>query len=262
MWLSKKTRNSILFGVLGLSLLIWVLLLFNPGNIMTIEHCTVPSMVMCSNGGVSEPAYNSLQMLLQLNPFYDQLTGWGVMVVAMMLPKLIAPIEYIYIRSLKRYRFRLAVLFVLGYLSTWMLAGVMMTAIILGFNYYFPMSYLPAIIIGIVAAVYQCSPLKQRFLNLGHDHWSLPAFGFAAFRATYHYGFVHGIWCVGSGWALMLFPMLLPEWHNIAMITVTLMMISEHLEHPKPLRWGFNPRLMLFKYLVAQVKMRLMYAKV
>ncbi len=260
MWLSKKTRNSILLGILGLSLLVWVLLLVNPGNIITIEHCKAPAMVLCSGDTVLPE--NSLQTLLELNPISGLLAGWGLMVVAMMLPKLILPIEYIYARSLKRYRFRLSVLFVLGYLSSWMLAGVIMTGVILAFNYWLPTSYLPAIGVGIMAAIYQCSPVKQRFLNLGHDHWNLPAFGFPAFRAATLFGVVHGAWCVGSGWALMLFPMLLPEGHNIAMFIVTFMMISEHLEHPQPLRWGFYPRLRLLKYIVAQAKIKWITAKV
>lgn len=259
MWLSKKIRYAILFGITGISMFVWVLLLLNPNNIMTIEHCKVPTMVLCS--GATIPTSNSLQTLLELNPFSSQLMGWGLMIVAMMLPKLILPIEYIYIRSLKRYRFPFAVLFVLGYLSAWMMAGVVMTAIIMGFNLWLPQSYLPAIGVGTVAAIYQCSPMKQRFLNLGHDHWNLPAFGFPAFRAVTHFGIMHGVWCVGSGWALMLFPMLLPEGHNLAMIVVTFMMINEHLEHPKPLRWSMKPRLILFKYIFAQAKIKLMYSK-
>lgn len=259
MWLSKKTYYSILFAVLSISLIIWIMLLFNPGNMLTIEHCKAPAMVLCSGDDTSANAANSLQMLLDLNPFSAQLMGWGMMILAMMLPKLIAPIEFIYIRSLKRYRFPLAVLFVSGYLSTWMLAGVFLTAIILGFSYWFPMSYLPAIGVGIIAAIYQCSPTKQRFLNLGHDHWNLPAFGFPAFRAAYLFGLTHGMWCVGSGWALMLFPMLLPKGHTIAMLVVTFIMISEHLEHPRPLRWELNPRLRLLKYVIAKVRAKRMY---
>lgn len=260
MWLSKKTRNSILLGVLGLSLLVWVLLLINPGNIITIEHCKAPVMVLCS--GETVLTENALQTLLELNPISGLLAGWGLMVVAMMLPKLILPIEYIYSRSLRRYRFRFSVLFVLGYLSSWMLAGVFMSAIILGFSLWLPNSYVPALLVGIIAAIYQCSPAKQRFLNLGHDHWVLPAFGFPAYRAVTLFGIVHGAWCVGSGWALMLFPMLLPEGHNIAMAIVTFIMISEHLEHPQPLRWAFKTRLILLKYMVVQMKIKWQYSKV
>jgi predicted metal-binding membrane protein len=259
MQLSTKTRYSILLGSIGLSLLVWIILLFNPANMMTIEHCKAPVMVLCSGDSATPTMINSFQKLLELNPFSTQLMGWGAMIIAMMLPKLAIPIEYIYIRSLKRYRLKLAILFVLGYLTTWMLAGVVLTTIILGFNYWLPMSYLPAMRLGIVAAIYQCSPTKQRFLNRGHEHWHLPAFGFAAFKTAFLFGTVHGVWCVGAGWALMLLPMLLPEGHNIAMIIVTFMMISEHLEHPRPLRWSFNPRLRLFKYIIAQAKIKVKY---
>jgi predicted metal-binding membrane protein len=258
MQLSKNIRYAILLGMVGISLLVWVLLLVNPANIMTVEHCKVPTMVLCS-GSTTLTAANSLQILLDLNPFSSQLMGWGVMIAAMMFPKLIIPIEYIYIRSLKRYRFKLSALFVLGYLSAWMLAGVFMTALIIGFNLWLPMSYLPAIGVGFAAAVWQCSPIKQRFLNLGHDHWNLPAFGFPAFRAASLFGVMHGVWCVGAGWLLMLFPMLLPEGHHLAMIIVTFMMISEHLEHPRPLRWYFDLRLKLLKIIIGQAKIKLFY---
>lgn len=101
-------------------------------------------------------------------------------------------------------------------------------------------------------------PYKQRFLNLGHDHYLLSAFGWDASRDALHYGFQHGIWCVGSGWALMLFPMLLPTGHNLAMIIVTFIMLSEHLENPQYPRWEINPRLKVVRYIIAQSKIKLM----
>ncbi|MEY4937641.1 MAG: hypothetical protein RIS64_4000 [Bacteroidota bacterium] len=256
MQLSKNIQNAIFFWMMGISLLVWVLLLMNPGNIMTIEHCKVPTLALCSGSETVSEA-TSLQMLLNLNPLTSQLMGWGVMIIAMMLPKLIIPIESIYLQSLKRYRFRFALLFVLGYLSSWMFAGIFMTAIILGLNLWFPLSYIPAIGVGLVAAIWHCSPIKQRFLNLGHNHWNLPAFGFPAFRAVFFYGIMHGVWCVGAGWVLMLFPMLLPEGHYLAMFAVTFMMISEHLEHPRPLRWYFDLRLRLLKIMIDLAKMKL-----
>jgi predicted metal-binding membrane protein len=118
-----------------------------------------------------------------------------------------------------------------------------------------PQSVYPAIGIGFIAMIYQCSPLKQYSLNKGHDHRSLPAFGWPAFRAVTAFGLHHGIWCVGAGWALMLWPMLLPDWHNVAMIIVTFMMISEHMEHPQPVKWGLKPRLILLHYIVAEVSL-------
>ncbi|TWI01162.1 putative metal-binding membrane protein [Flavobacterium tiangeerense] len=248
MKLSKYSKLSINFIIISISLLVWVLLLVNPGNIMTMEHCHVSA---------SGPSAGSLKMLLEMNPFSSQLLGWGLMVVAMMLPKLIVPIQLIHMQSLKRNRFLNALLFVLGYVLIWMVTGVFMIAIIMMLNLLLPMSYLPALGFMIVAIIWQFSPIKQQCLNRGHEHWTLSAFGWSAKRDAFVYGIYHGLWCVGAGWALMLFPMLLPTGHNLAMIVVTIIMISEHMEHPQLPRWNFSLRLKLIKIIIAQSRIRL-----
>ena len=99
--------------------------------------------------------------------------------------------------------------------------------------------------------------MKQWFLNLGHDHRILSAFGWKAFRDSLFFGLTHGVWCFGSGWALMLFPMLLPKGHNLAMLLVTFIMISEHLENPRFPMWFLPPRLKLLKIIIAQTRIKL-----
>jgi predicted metal-binding membrane protein len=247
MKLSTNDRTRINFLIFGVSLLAWGLLLFNPGNIMTVEHCSV------SDAGASE---NSLNMLLDMNPVSSQLAGWGLMVIAMMLPKLIMPINNIYGRSLKRRRLHLSLMFVFSYLAIWMLAGIFIGAVILGLHLLMPGSYLPAIGLSIINIIWQCSPIKQRYLNKGHDHTILAAFGWPAYRDALRFGVMHGVWCVGSGWALMLLPMLLPAGHNVAMIIVTFMMLSEHLEHPQRPGWRINSRAKLLRIIVAQTQIR------
>ena len=249
MKLSRNNRIAINLVIISISLLVWILLLINPGHIMTMEHCHVSA---------SGPSATSLKMLLEMNPFSSQLIGWGLMVVAMMLPKLILPIQFIYRQSFRCYRFLCSLLFVFGYLTAWMVAGVFMVAAIIGLNLLMPLSYIPALGVFIIAVIWQFSPVKQRFLNLGHDHRILPAFGFAAFRDSLFFGLKHGVWCIGAGWALMLFPMLLPQGHNLAMIIVTFIMLSEHLEHPKFPQWRFNLRLKLVRIIIAQARIRLM----
>lgn len=246
--IARNNLIAIRVVILLISLLTWVLLLYNPGHIMTIEHCHVSA---------SGPSAQSLKMLLDMNPFSNQLLGWGLMVIAMMLPKLILPIEYIYKSSLKQYRFIMAVLFVLGYISMWLLAGVFMVALIIGFTLWMPQSFVPAIIIGLLALIWQFSPMKQYSLNQGHQHWSLPAFGWPALQSSFTLGITHGVWCIGAGWALMLFPMLLPVGHNSAMLLVTIVMVSEHFENPRYPRWEFNPRIRLLKIIYIQTKMKL-----
>jgi predicted metal-binding membrane protein len=246
MKLSKQKQMLINLTIISISLIVWIALLFNPGGIMTVEHCHVSD---------SGPSGASLGMLLEMNPVSSQLLGWGLMVVAMMLPKLTFPIQHIYSSSLKRYRFPLSLLFTSGYITVWMAVGIAMIAIILGLHLLMPGSYLPAAIVGFIAIVWQFSPIKQQCLNRGHLHSVLPAFGWPAYRAAFHFGIMHGVWCVGSGWAIMLFPMLLPKGHNLAMIIVTFIMLSEHFEHPRIPRWRIDFRTKLFRITLGQVQL-------
>lgn len=248
MELEKRLKNRILFVIMGISILFWILLLVNPGGVTGMEHCHMSAC--CA-------APTTLETLLEMNPFSDQLLGWGLMVVAMMLPKLVFPIEQIYLQSFKKYRFVNASLFVLGYVAAWMLAGIGMVWIIILSNLIFPSSFLPALLVFGMALVWQFSPAKQRFLNLGHEHKILSAFGWQKYRDALLYGIEHGVWCIGAGWALMLFPMLLPQGHNLAMLVVTFIMLSEHMEHPRYPKWNFHLRLRLFKILISQTKIKL-----
>ena len=243
MQLASTVRNRIHGMVWGTSGLAWVLLLFSPGHIKALEHCHVPATGASSG---------SLSLIPDMNPFPSQLAGWGLMVVAMMLPKLAMPIEHVCRQSLRRHRVPFSVLFVLGYICSWMVAGVAMTAWIVAISLWYPLSYWPAAVFAAIAAVWECTPAKQRFLNRGHEHPCLPAFGWAAAGSVARFGVMHGAWCIGSGWALMLFPMLMPQGHNAAMLLVTFIMLNEHLENPRFPRWSVKPRLRLVKYLLAR----------
>jgi len=247
MKISPNERMAINLVIISISFLVWILLLINPGHITTIKHCCISD---------SGPSAASLRMLLEMNPISNLLVGWGLMVVAMMLPKLIIPIQHIYAHSFRRRRILSALLFVFGYIAVWMVAGIIMTSAILALHLLMPDSYIPAIGLGLIAIVWQFSPIKQRFLNLGHDHRTLAAFGWAAYRDALRFGVMHGLWCVGSGWALMLFPMLLPIGHNLAMLIVTVLMLSEHLEHPKMPCWRINISGKLLRIIIAQTQVK------
>lgn len=250
MRLSNRIRVVINLVILGISILAWVLLLTNPGQIMSVEHCQISD---------SGPSLEAIEMIVQMNPLLSQLTGWTLMVIAMMLPKLILPIQHIYSTSLNRTRFTSALLFVSGYVFVWVVIGIFMIAVTFGLHVLTPASYLPVIVFSVIVIIWQFSPIKQRFLNYGHIHKVLPAFGLATFQCAFLYGVTHGIWCVGAGWALMLLPMIFPSGHNLAMIIVTFIMISEHLEHPKIPSWGLNFRSKLFRLISARIQIRFKY---
>jgi predicted metal-binding membrane protein len=196
-------------------------------------------------------------MLLAMNPISSMMAGWALMLVAMMSPTLITPIRHVIERSFKRRRARSVTLFVVGYAAIWMAAGVVLLAAMLMLNVLVPQSYFPAVGVGIIALVWQCSPIKQRCLNRSHNHRELAAFGIAADLDALRFGVMHGVWCVGSCWALMLFPMLLSQGHFAAMAVVTVVMISERLEQPRPLSWRLRFPGKLMRILVAQSRIRL-----
>ncbi|HXI22944.1 MAG TPA: DUF2182 domain-containing protein [Pyrinomonadaceae bacterium] len=215
---------------------------------MTFAHCPV------TDSGAS---LVSFQMLLAMNPPSSMAAGWALMLVAMMSPTLIAPIGHVVERSFKRRRAWSVILFVVGYAAIWMTAGGVLLTVKLVLGLVAPQSYLPAAVVGLIAFVWQCSPIKQRCLNRGHNHRELAAFGMAADRDAFRFGISHGLWCAGSCWALMLFPMLLAQGHLAAMAAVTFLMISERLEEPQPLGWSLRLRAKLMRIAVAQTRIRL-----
>ena len=248
MTISPGERAWINIPILLISAIMWMMLLVNPGGIMTIAHCPV------SDSGAS---LASFQMMLAMNPVSSLVAGWALMLVAMMSPTLIMPIRHVIERSFKRRRARTVTFFVVGYAAIWMAAGLVLIAAVLMLNLLLPQSYLPAAGVGIIAFVWQCSPAKQRCINRGHNHRELAAFGAAADLDALRFGITHGVWCVGSCWALMLFPMLVSQGHFAAMALVTYVMTSERLEQPKPLSW--RPRFSgkLIRIAAAQTRIRL-----
>ena len=242
---STRGRAGVTNRVLLISAVTWMMLLVNPGSIITLAHCPVTDL------GAS---LASFQMLLAMNPLSSLAAGWSLMLVAMMSPTLIAPVRHILERSFKRRRCRSVTLFVVGYAAIWMAAGGVLLAAKLVLSLLAPQSYLPAAGVGLIAFVWQCSPIKQRCLNRSHNHRELAAFGIAADLDALRFGITHGVWCVGSCWALMLFPLLLSHGHFAAMAAVTFVMISERLEQPRPLSWRLRVPAKLMRIAVAQTR--------
>jgi predicted metal-binding membrane protein len=165
---------------------------------------------------------------------------WLLMVVAMMAPTLIWSLWHVRVRSFARRRFRSSALFVFGYLGTWMVAGALFFSAGRGLTILPAQSFWPAFILAMIALAWQTSPAKQRCLNRCHAHGSLAAFGTSADLDVLRFGVSHGAWCVGSCWALMLFPMLLPRGQVLAMATVSLLIFTERLERPASPGWRFH----------------------
>lgn len=237
-------------GVLWPSAIAWIVLLFRPGGMTVAAHCLAAE----SEAALSS---KSFQMILAMNPPGSLLMGWAAMVVAMMSPVLIAPICHIRLRSFTDRRGRAVTLFLFVYVVFWMALGSILLAMRLATTVFLPQSYLPWAGVGLVAVVWQFSPIKQRCLNRCHAHGDLSAFGLAADFDALRFGMTHGIWCAGSCWALMLFPMLLPYGHVVAMAAVAIMIFSERLEEPRHPCWRWRGLGKAVRIVIAQARIRL-----
>ena len=235
-----NSPNAVSWAILVSSFLFWIILLFDPLNLLNGQSCHIAT---------TETS--------EASSFSGLMIGWTLMVLAMMLPKLISPIEHIFDRSLKRKRISSSLIFIAGYTLVWVILGFFMNLVIVALHSKMPGSYIPALVIGGIALIWQFSPIKQRFLNRGHDHRAIKTFGWSASGDAFNFGLEHGIYCFGAGWALMWFPMLLPQGHNLAMLLVMFIMVSEHMEHPQVPQWRFDLRLKLWRIIKAQTKLKL-----
>jgi predicted metal-binding membrane protein len=162
---------------------------------------------------------------------------WCLMTVAMMLPLMTSPISHVRDRSFRHRRSRAIGLFLAGYGAVWMLAGFVLLPLARAVRMASADSFVPATVFGLTVVLWQASPMKQTCLNRGHGHPELVAFGWAADVDVLRFGGSHGVWCVGSCWALMLVPILLSRGHVVAMAAVSLWFLAERLERPTPPRW-------------------------
>jgi predicted metal-binding membrane protein len=85
----------------------------------------------------------------------------------------------------------------------------------------------------------------------------LAAFGAAADFDALLFGMKQGMWCAGSCWALMLFPMVFPRGHVFAMAAVAVLILGERLEEPRPPGWRLRGLGKATRIVVAQARIRL-----
>jgi len=246
---AARERRQVELPVLLITMAAWVALFVRPGAMSLSNSCCIPSTLQ---EGLSTM---SLQMLMSRNPPSTLATGWLLMLVAMMTPLLSAPIRHVMDRTLARRRSRSVLLFVAGYVAVWMAAGVVLLSTALAVRLFLPTSLLPLMVGLLVTVLWQCSPWKQRCLNRGHAHPAIAGFGGAAAVDALRFGLTHGLWCVGSCWALMLLPELFPLGHIPAMAVMTVWMIAEKLDRPSTPRWQWRGTGKATRIFVAQARM-------
>jgi predicted metal-binding membrane protein len=239
------------YPVLAISAFAWGALAAGPGMHVPGMHVHCPA-----TGSGTATMAASLSMLLAMNPPSALAAGWALMLVAMMSPLVISEIYHIRFTSLARRRARSIALFVAGYGGVWMVCGAVLTGAGFVALALAPGSYIPATVAGLITCVWQASPFKQRCLNKCHDNRPLRVFGPEADLDAFRFGWTHGVWCAGSCSALMLFPMLLPEGHLVAMAAVAILVFCERLEDPEPPGWKMRGLGKAWRMMAARIRIR------
>jgi predicted metal-binding membrane protein len=196
-----------------------------------------------------------LEQFLLFNPPAALLGGWIAMLLAMMSPLLAAPLRWLWQRSLPTRRMQIALAFVLGYLSAWMLAAAPLAAIAAALAVAADALGLRAELAGAALALgWQATPWAQRCLNRCRVRPAMATFGWRAERDGLRYGLTHGASCVGACWAWMLWPMTAAGAAHLPLmlIAAAAMLLARSRCGARP-RWGwpFSTELRNLRYALA-----------
>ena len=168
------------------------------------------------------------------------LTGWALMIVAMMVPPALPLLQTV--ARLARGRSDGAPMVIataLAFMGVWIVAGLLLwlsgTFAVRAFTRFPDASTWSRTISGtaaIFAGAYQFSPLKKACLTacrspagIAMTHWGSTSPLAASFRIGAHFGAV----CVGCCWALMLLTLAVGTFAMPLMIVVSLFMLAERL---------------------------------
>jgi len=176
---------------------------------------------------------------LRLNPPAQLLLPWLLMLCAMMLPLLGAPIAAVNAQGGSRFRRAVAVLaFLSAYAVIWIAVLALLAAATAGLRLATPIA--PLVVLGIAIA-WQATPIKSRCLRLCRR----PVMARPTLAPEIR-GLCHGIAtaraCAGAGWALMALPFFFDTGHFAAMAVTALVMAWERLGPERrdrgSFRWG------------------------
>lgn len=231
------------------SLLAWSALAFGGSTLMFPALCS-------ANAWPVMPLSESFDSALVFNAPARLASGWALMLAAMMLPLLVAPLRHVRERSFARRRTRAMLLFVLGYLAVWMAAGMVLQVATLVALWTVPLPLTWLAVAFAVAMLWQVSPAKQWCLNRCHRRPALAAFEPAADHDVFRFGLANGAACAGACWALMLLMLLAGKGQFPAMIAIMLFLLAERLEGPAPLAWQWRGGAKAIRLIAARLRIR------
>lgn len=161
--------------------------------------------------------------------YQDHLLTWVVMVPAMMLPTTVPHVRYVGFGTRAGRVQRSILLFVLGYLTSWLVPGLLLAAVPL------PASASVLAVAALAAGAWEMTPVKRRALLRCCRTWPVRYAGPAADASAVEYGMRHALGCVVISGPAMAVLMLAghPWWATVALAIV---MAAQKLL-TRPQRW-------------------------
>ncbi|GAA1952832.1 DUF2182 domain-containing protein [Microbacterium deminutum] len=158
---------------------------------------------------------------------------WPAMILAMAPLLLMREVGRLWRGSLRRTRMPTIGVFLTGYGMMWLALGIIVV----------PLSQVIAARAGLVwlavavTVVWQCSPLRQRAVNVCHRAPALRVFGSAAQWDAWRYGAITGGACAASCGPVMLLVLLAADYHLAAMVVATILLTAERYHPARRPRW-------------------------
>lgn len=251
---AARHRSQVRKPIFALSGAAWILILMGPDGALAGSHCEALRFVEGKHFSTW------LGPGLIANSLHFLAVSWLPMLIAMMLPLLTAPVRHVRSSSFPNRQWRAVELFLMGYCLLWMAGGLILLTMASILQIISTGSFVLVTSLVVLTLLWQFSPLKQHCLNRSHVHPALPAMGRATDIAAFRFGFIHGGWCIGSCWALMLLPLPFTASHFAIMFAVFLWMAAERLERTQPPRWSIRIPTKAVRLLSAQAKVLLLRA--
>lgn len=158
--------------------------------------------------------------------------GWALMVIAMMLPGILLLLERCLgdIPASARH----IVPVIVAYLAVWTAFGILCY---LGDGILHEVVEQVPALAGVIApgvlllaGIYQLTPIKRACLSRCRPEGAVfAAFGESSGHSAWNIGLQHGVFCLGSGWALMLLMFAIGGLHLVWMLILGLVMMVERL---------------------------------
>jgi predicted metal-binding membrane protein len=230
------------------SLVAWALLALTWSDVTPAGFCST---------SLRMPLSDSFNLAFVLNSPAQLASGWLLMLIAMTPPLIAAPLRHVRERSFAHRRVRAMSLFVIGYGTVWMIAGMGLQVVALAAQLAVSDTPMCLALSAAAATLWQVSPAKQWCLNRCHRRPQLAASGAPADRAAFDFGLSHGAACVGACWGLMLLPLFVGQGHVLVMLAVMLFAVAERLENAAPLAWRWRGPGKALRIAAAQARMHL-----